>query len=117
MFIRDDVDSTKKMQLQLSSITSGTTRILTVPDASCILVGNDNIQILTNKTLNDTTSYFQNTTDNTKKLQFSLSNITTGNTRVLTIPDANGTILTGNLTSLTNKDILRYTGTAFVKIY
>ena len=32
LFVKDDVDGTKKLQFQLSGITTGTTRVLTVPD-------------------------------------------------------------------------------------
>lgn len=54
-------------------------------------------QTLTNKTLTDSTTFLQDETDNTKKLQFQLSGITTNNTRTLTAPDASGTIaLTSN---------------------
>lgn len=50
-FISDDGDPTKKMQFQLSGISTGTTRTLTVPDASTTIVGTDAVQTLTNKTL------------------------------------------------------------------
>ena len=50
LFVKDDVDGTKKMQFQLSGITTGTTRTLTVPDASCTLIGDTNTQTITNKT-------------------------------------------------------------------
>ena len=49
-------------------------------------------QTLTNKTLTDSTTFLQDETDNTKKLQFQLSGITTATTRTLTAPDASGTI-------------------------
>ena len=49
-------------------------------------------QTLTNKTLTDATTYLQDETDNTKKLQFQLSGITTATTRTLTIPDKSFTI-------------------------
>ena len=47
----DDVDGTKKMQFQLSGITTATTRTLTVPDADLTIVGTATTQTLTNKTL------------------------------------------------------------------
>ncbi len=54
-------------------------------------------QVLTNKTLTDSTTFFQDDLDNTKKLQFQLSGITTATTRTLTVQDASGTIaLTSN---------------------
>ena len=56
LFIKDDVDGTKKFQFQLSSITANQTRILTIPNASTTIVGTDVSQTLTNKTLDDTTN-------------------------------------------------------------
>lgn len=49
--LRDEGDATKKVMFQLSGITTGNTRTLTVPDASTTLVGTDTTQTLTNKTL------------------------------------------------------------------
>lgn len=60
-------------------------------------------QTLTNKSLSDSTTYFIDETDGTKKLQFQLSGITTGTTRTLTAPDVNGTIITtGDTGTVTN---------------
>ena len=60
-------------------------------------------QTLTNKSLSDSTTFFIDETDATKKLQFQLSSITTATTRTLTVPDINGTIITtgdtGTITS------------------
>lgn len=54
-------------------------------------------QTLTNKTLTDNTTYFQDQTTNSKKMQFELSGISASNTRTLTVQDADGTIaLTSN---------------------
>ena len=49
--LRDDGDTTKLLQFQLSGLTTGTTRTLTVPDASTTLVGTDTTQTLTNKSI------------------------------------------------------------------
>jgi hypothetical protein len=49
--VQDNSDTTKKLQLQLSGITTGTTRTLTIPDANDTLVGLAATQTLTNKTL------------------------------------------------------------------
>lgn len=53
--IQDNSDNTKQLQFQLSGITTGTTRTLTVPDATTTLVGTDATQTLTNKTLTSPT--------------------------------------------------------------
>lgn len=55
-------------------------------------VGLSTTQTLTNKTMTDSSTYFQNNADNTKKVQLQLSGLTTGTTRTLTVPDANITI-------------------------
>lgn len=105
-FFQDDVDNSKKMQFQLSGITTGVTRTLTVPDNNTTIVGTDATQTLTNKTFTDSSTLFQDDVDNSKKLQFQLSAITTGNTRILTVPDTNTTIVgTDAIQSLTNKTI------------
>ncbi len=163
---QNNVDNTKNLQLQLSSITTATTRTLTIPDANTTIVGTDatqtltnksidadnntitnidntdikasaaidatkiadgtvsntefqqlsgitsasvgisDIQTLTNKTLTDNVTTFQDNTDNTKKLQFELSSITTATTRTIAIPDVNTTIVGTDATqTLTNKTI------------
>lgn len=111
--IKDNSDNTKIMQFELSGITTGTTRTLTVPDVSTTLVGTGATQTLTNKTITrpnlsvlDGSFTIENTTDPTKDLQFDLSGITTGTTRTLTVPDANTTIVgTATTQTLTNKTL------------
>lgn len=49
--LQDDGDATKLIAFQLSGITTGSTRTLTVPDASLTIVGTATTQTLTNKTL------------------------------------------------------------------
>lgn len=49
--LKDSADTTKVLQFELSGISTGTTRTLTVPNASTTLVGTDATQTLTNKTL------------------------------------------------------------------
>lgn len=48
--------------------------------------------VFTNKTLTDSTTLFQDEADNTKKMAFQLSGITTGTTRTLTVPNSSGTL-------------------------
>lgn len=55
LIIKDNSDGTKKTQFQLSGITTGTTRTITVPDADLTLVGLATTQTLTNKTLTSPT--------------------------------------------------------------
>lgn len=49
--IQDSGDVTRQVTFQLSGITAGQTRVLTVPDASLTIVGTATTQTLTNKTL------------------------------------------------------------------
>jgi hypothetical protein len=59
-------------------------------------------EVFTNKTLTDSTTLFQDEGDNTKKLALQLSGITTGTTRTLTIPNADGTICISGQTCATS---------------
>lgn len=47
--INDDGDATKKVAFQVSGVSTGTTRTLTVPNASTTIVGIDTTDTLTNK--------------------------------------------------------------------
>lgn len=53
--IQDDGDSSKQLKFQLSGITTGTTRTMTIPDLDGTLVTLDGSQALTNKTYNGNT--------------------------------------------------------------
>lgn len=72
------------------------------------------VQTLTNKvigitnsvTQSDATFTIQNSVDNTKQVRFSVSGVTTGTTRVLTVPNATATLATlAGTETLTNKTI------------
>lgn len=63
--LKDNSDNTKLLRFELSGITTGTTRTLTVPDANTTIVGTDVTQTLTNKTLaTPTIASFTNATHN-----------------------------------------------------
>lgn len=81
-------------------------QLITFPSIATTLVGNDTNDQLTNKTLLDTTTTIANTSDPTKKVQFTLSGITTGTTRTITIPNANFTLVGADTTqTLSNKNL------------
>lgn len=65
------------------------TNLQTSLDAKASLTGTET---LTNKTVNDNTFFIQDETDNTKKVQFQVSGVTTGTTRTITIPNFTGTM-------------------------
>ena len=98
-YFYDDGDATKKVAIQASGITTGTTRTLTAPDASGTLSLVDLAQTFSalqtfgaGAVLKDSVSYFYDDGDATKRVAIQCSGVTTGNTRVLTPPDANATL-------------------------
>lgn len=93
----NDTSSDHTYNFAVSELTGD--RTITLP----LLTGNDTFvfaghtQTLTNKSFNDANTYFIDDGDNTKKLQFQLSSITSNVTRTLTVPDQSGTIdIVGN---------------------
>ena len=60
-------------------------------------------QSLTNKTFSDSTTYFADNTDASKRFQFQAESITTESIRTFTVPDHDGTIITtGDSGTVTN---------------
>lgn len=74
---------------------------------------NTTAQTLTNKSLSDSTTYIIDEADATKKVQFQVSGVTTGTTRVFTFPNFDGTFATlAGSESFTNKTYNGNTWTA-----
>ena len=123
--IVDDVDQTKKLQFQVSGVTTGTTRTLTIPNASTTIVGTDIAQTLTNKTLTSPiistisntgtitipsstdTLVGRNTTDTLINKTLTSPVISTiVNTGILTLPTVSDTLVARTTTdTLTNKTL------------
>ena len=88
--IGDDIDATKKLKWELSSITAATTRTWTVPDVSDTLVGLVSTQTITGKTLTGNIAL----------------NLVGGSASVVTLPSVTGTLATlANAETLTNKTL------------
>jgi hypothetical protein len=89
--------------LQLDSGTTfngSAARTISINNTVATLAGT---QTLTNKTFTDSSTLFQDDVDNTKKMAFQLSGITTATTRTLTVPNVSGTIVTtGDTGSVSN---------------
>lgn len=49
--VKDSTDPTKKVAFDVSGVTTGTTRTITIPDANTTMVGTDTTQTLSGKTL------------------------------------------------------------------
>lgn len=75
LIISDNADATKILKFECSSIGSGQTRVITIPNASTTLVGTDISQTLTNKTL---TSPVISAISNTGTITLPTSTVTLG---------------------------------------
>lgn len=112
--LKNDVDATKLINFQLSQISSGTTRTLTVPDANTTLVGTDATQTITNKDLGSATNTFPSSLATLTGSQ-SLSNKTLTNPTVTNYTESVnviGTVSSTSTLSLTTGTVLTATLTA-----
>lgn len=65
------------------------TSVISIDSTVATLTG---IQLLTNKSLQDSTTFIVDENDSTKRLQFQVSDISTSTTRTLTVPNVSDTI-------------------------
>lgn len=104
--IVDNGDVTKRMAFEVSNIPSATTRTVGAPNASGTLVTLLGADTLTNKSLQDSTTFFIDDVDATKRVQLQVSSVATGTTRTLTVPDASGVlVLDTNTQTLSGKTL------------
>lgn len=125
--IVDASDSSIALQFDASGTTGTTTTIkgvqtgnvtVTLPNATTTLIGNNTIDTLTNKALQDSTTVIVDDVDSTKKLKFTVSGNTNNTTTILsspisstnptiTLPDATTTLVGRDTTdTLTNKTLV-----------
>ncbi len=89
--IVENADPTRTMRFELSNLTPGTLRTISVPDVSTELVGLAGTQTITgSKTFSDLT--LQDGADATKQARFQLSSISPATTRSYALPDGNTTL-------------------------
>jgi hypothetical protein len=108
--VQDNVDATKQMMVSLGGATTGTAttltfiqsvnRAVTFPDLAGTVALTSGAQTLTNKSLQDSTTFIVDDGDATKVMKFDAAAIATATTRTLSMPDADV-----NLGALTNSNI------------
>lgn len=120
-------DNTKSLSISVSGALPGKNitlvsnqtndNIITIPDITDTLITKNTIDILTNKSLDDTTTIFKNTSDISKQVQLLTGNANTNTKtllsfiqtvdRTITVPDITDTLVTRNsIDVLTNKTLV-----------
>jgi hypothetical protein len=103
----NNADNTKKIQFQLNGLTTATTRVVSFPDADLTIVGTATTQTLSNKSLVDNSTFVISNADNSKKITFDVSAITTATTRTIAFPDSDTTIVgTDSTQTVSNKSLI-----------
>ncbi len=104
-FMQNIADNTKQVDWDLSAITTGITRTITMPDAD-VTLGSGGPEFA------DNVFRINDNIDATKQIAFQASGISTGTTRTITVPDTSftlgglGTSQTWSGFNTFNKDIL-----------
>ena len=80
-----------------------------------LIVGSNTTDTLTNKALVDSSTTIVDDSDNTKKLAFQVSGVTSGQTRTMTVPNYSGTMIASPSPLTTKGDILSHDGTTPVR--
>jgi len=103
----NNADNTKRIQFQLNGLTTATTRVVSFPDADLTIVGTATTQTLSNKSLVDNSTFVISNADNSKKITFDVSGITTATTRTFAFPDSDSTIVGTSATqTVSNKSLV-----------
>lgn len=101
----DESGSSKRLQFNLTGISNNQTRIASWPNSNMTVVGETQLQLLLNKQMDDSTTTFINTADETKQLRFLLNNVT--GSKTLLVPNGNTTICgTDYQQTILNKELV-----------
>lgn len=95
------------LKLTDNQILTSTGNTLTISDENSTLCSINTNQTIENKSIKDINNLFTNSVDPTKKMNFDISNVTTGNTRILSILNKDyiiGDVSIDNSVTISNKN-------------